>query len=187
MTTQAVLAALLALRSSVAGLKKPLKSPKGTKQPLLAKLPADLGFLGDLIPEAVSPTTANKLPHRPTQLQAAIFPVDSSIAELMARCPASLMLLKDHAEAPCKIICYVQVDVGLKQLSCHFMGGGIGVQHGLEAFAQANALQLRAQKPLRARRSRRQRQQQSSEAQALYIINFTTGSLQVAQWSWRPS
>jgi hypothetical protein len=80
MTTQAVLAALLALRSSAAGLKKPLKSHKGAKQPLLAKLPADLGFLGDLIPEAVSPTTANKSPHRPTQLQAAILPVDSSTA-----------------------------------------------------------------------------------------------------------
>lgn len=187
MTTQAVLAAMLALRSSAAGRKKPLKSPKGAKRPLLAKLPADLGFLGDLIPEAVSPTTANNSPHRPTKVQAATLPVDSSTGKLMAELPASLMLSNDHAEALCKIICHVQVDVGLKQLSCHFMGGGIGVQHGLEAFAQANALQLRAQKPLRARRSRRQRQQQSSEAQALYIIDFTTGSLQVAQWSRTPS
>jgi hypothetical protein len=105
----------------------------------------------------------------------------------MARLPASLMLLNDHAEVLCKIVCDVQVYVGLKQLSCHFMGRGVGVQHGLEAFAQVNALQLRAQKPLRARRSRRQRRQQSSEAQALYMIDFTTGSLQVAQWSWRSS
>ena len=72
-----------------------------------------------------------------------------------------------------------QVDVGLKQLSCHFMGGGTGAQHGVEAFAEANALQLKAQKPVRTKRNRRQRQQQSTEAQALYIVNVTTGILQV--------
>ena len=74
---------------------------------------------------------------------------------------------------------HLQVDVGLKQLSCHFMGGGAGAQHGVEAFAEANALQLKAQKPVRAKRHRRQRQQQSTEAQALYIVNVTTGTLQV--------
>ena len=53
MATQAALAALLAMQPSVPKAKKALKSPKPAKQPLLAKLPADLGFLGDLVPEAV--------------------------------------------------------------------------------------------------------------------------------------
>ncbi len=73
-----------------------------------------------------------------------------------------------------------QVDVGLKQLSCHFMGGGIGEQHGLEAFAEAKALQLKACKPVRVKRNRRQQKKQNTEAQALYIIEFNTGTLQVS-------
>ena len=73
----------------------------------------------------------------------------------------------------------MQVDVGLKQLSCHFMGGGTGAQHGLEAFAEANALQLKAQKPVRVKRFRRQRQKHATEAQTLYTVEFTTGTLQV--------
>ena len=73
----------------------------------------------------------------------------------------------------------MQVDVGLKQLSCHFMGGGTGAQHGLEAFAEANALQLKAQKPVRVKRFRRQRQKHVTEAQTLYTLEFTTGTLQV--------
>lgn len=71
------------------------------------------------------------------------------------------------------------MDVGLKQLSCHFMGGGTGAQHGLEAFAEASALQLKAQKPVRVKRFRRQRQQQNAEAKSLYTVDFTTGTLQV--------
>ena len=53
MATQAALAALVAMQPSVPRPRKALKSPKPGKQPLLAKLPADLGFLGDLVPEAV--------------------------------------------------------------------------------------------------------------------------------------
>ena len=53
MATQAALAALLAMQPSAPKPKKALKSPKPAKQPLLAKLPADLSFLGDLVPEAV--------------------------------------------------------------------------------------------------------------------------------------
>ena len=53
MATQAALAALVAMQPSAPKPKKALRSPKPGKQPLLAKLPADLGFLGDLVPEAV--------------------------------------------------------------------------------------------------------------------------------------
>lgn len=53
MATQAALAALMAMQPALPKAKKALKSPKPGKQPLLAKLPADLGFLGDLVPEAV--------------------------------------------------------------------------------------------------------------------------------------
>ena len=73
----------------------------------------------------------------------------------------------------------MQVDVGLKQLSCHFMGGATGAQHGLEAFAEANALQLKAQKPVRVQRFRRQRQKHVTEAHTLYTLELTTGTLQV--------
>ena len=77
------------------------------------------------------------------------------------------------------VVFLLQVDVGLKQLSCHFMGGGVRTQHGLEAFAEANALQLKAYKAVKMRRHRRQRQQQIPEAQTLFTTEFTTGILQV--------
>ena len=80
----------------------------------------------------------------------------------------------------------MQVDVGLKQLSCHFMGGGTGAQHGVEAFAEANALQLKAQKPARVKRFRKQRQKHVTEAQTLYTVEFTTGTLQVRNTAGAP-
>lgn len=70
--------------------------------------------------------------------------------------------------------------MGLKQLSCHLMGGSAGSEHGLEAFAEINAVQLKGRKPLKLKRKRKQRHQQSAEAQALYTIDFTTGSMQVS-------
>lgn len=54
MATQAAIAALVAMQFSMPTAKKALRSPKPAKQPLLAKLPADISFLGDLVPEAVS-------------------------------------------------------------------------------------------------------------------------------------
>ena len=54
MATQAVATALVALQSSSPKARRAQKSPKAAKQPLLAKLPADIGFLGDLVPDAVS-------------------------------------------------------------------------------------------------------------------------------------
>ena len=69
--------------------------------------------------------------------------------------------------------------MGLKQLTCNFMGGEPDAQHGLEAFAEASALQLKAQKPPKAKRNRRQRQQQGAEAQALYMIDVSSSNMQV--------
>lgn len=69
--------------------------------------------------------------------------------------------------------------MGLKQLTCNFMGGEPDAQHGLEAFAEVSALQLKAQKPPKAKRNRRQRHQQSAEAQALYILDVSSSTMQV--------
>lgn len=54
MASQAVISAMAALQTSMLKAKRALNSPKPAKQPLLAMLPADLGFLGDLVPDAVS-------------------------------------------------------------------------------------------------------------------------------------
>ena len=59
MATQAVATALVALQSSSPKVRRAQKSPKAAKQPLLAKLPADIGFMGDLVPDAVSTSSVS--------------------------------------------------------------------------------------------------------------------------------
>ena len=60
MATQAVATALVALQSSSPKARRAQKSPKAARQPLLAKLPADIGFLWDLMPDAVSTVFVSK-------------------------------------------------------------------------------------------------------------------------------
>ncbi len=74
----------------------------------------------------------------------------------------------------------VQVEVGLKQLACHFVGAGPS-ERSLEAFAEASALQIKGRKPLPKKPSRKSRQQPDLAPlqQPLYIIDGSTGALQV--------
>ena len=89
------------------------------------------------------------------------------------------MACKGMPYASLSLTCAVQVDVGLKQLTCNFMGGEPGAEHGLETFAEVSALQLKAQKPPKVKRNRRQRHQQSAEARGLYIVNVSSSTMQV--------
>ena len=74
----------------------------------------------------------------------------------------------------------VQVEVGLKQLACHFVGTSSS-DRALEAFAEASALQIKGRKPLPKKPSRKSRQQPDMAPlqQALFIIDGGTGALQV--------
>ena len=69
--------------------------------------------------------------------------------------------------------------MGLKQLTCNFMGGEPDAEHGLEAFAEVSALQLKAQKPPKAKRNRRQSHQQSAGSHALYMVDVSSSTMQV--------
>lgn len=73
----------------------------------------------------------------------------------------------------------MQVELGLKQLTCHLVGGG-PLQHALEAFAEATALQIKGRKPIPKKLSRRSRAQPDVALlqQPLYIVDGSTGAMQ---------
>ncbi len=74
----------------------------------------------------------------------------------------------------------MQVEVGLKQFTCHLVGGGPS-EHALEAFAEATALQIKGRKPIPKKPSRRSRPQADVALlqQPLYIVDGATGAMQV--------
>ena len=74
----------------------------------------------------------------------------------------------------------MQVEVGMKQLTCHLVGGGPS-EHALEAFAEASALQIKGRKPIPKKPSRKSRAQPDVVPlqQPLFIIDGATGSMQV--------
>lgn len=190
MASQALLTAAAALKGFP---KKQKRMPRRSKPPSaspLDKLPADASALADLMPNNVR-TILPALCRVPScwssllnadALQRKPIPYTSSwMADVLCPTLAGMHLFYISPLNELFIFVWLQIDVGLKQLTCHFVGVG-EPEHALEAFAELGELQLKGRKPLQKKPLRKRSQQPDLAPlhQPLYIFEGATGALQVS-------